>query len=234
MIKKSTSSGVTTPPELLCKSNDDLPSTQVNSIVLPDLANPKAVQAEIGDVLQSLDDVIIESQREVLERQGADTLKYSMTGMFATDLNATIKAKIFRLMSLDPGFANKVRVKYNYGSPFFIIKDKYAVFIKKLSGRQNKPMCYPTFNSIRTFSGNLFGTAHIPFLFVGPNLKKGEGSYVTSLIARNEVNWTSSTTDLFNYQENEVVNIREKADTSSLENVEINANILKIKKRATN
>jgi hypothetical protein len=216
-------------PELWGKSTKDLESMQEKLELYSDLANQDAVKAEIGDILAVLDNIITKSLKEVLERQGADSLKYKMTGMFATDLNATIKSKVFRKMDEDLSFNNKV--KYNHGSPFFIVRDRYAVFIKKLNGKQNKPNCYPTTNSLNTFSGNLFIGKHIPFLFVGPNPKKGDGSFVTSLINRKEVNWTTETPDLFNYQYQEPIKLKtEKEDNSTLENVTLNKNVIKKKK----
>jgi hypothetical protein len=216
-------------PELWGKSTKDLESMQEKLELYSDLANQDAVKAEIGDILAVLDNIITKSLKEVLERQGADSLKYKMTGMFATDLNATIKSKVFRKMDEDLSFNNKV--KYNHGSPFFIVRDRYAVFIKKLNGKQNKPNCYPTTNSLNTFSGNLFIGKHIPFLFVGPNPKKGDGSFVTSLINRKEVNWTTETPDLFNYQYQEPIRLKtEKEDNNTLENVTLNKSIIKKKK----
>lgn len=218
-------------PELLGKSTKDLESMQEKSELYSDLANQDAVKAEIGDVLSILDNIITKSLKEVFERQGADSLKYKMTGMFATDLNATIKSKVFRRMDEDQSFSNKVQVRYNHGSPFFIVRDRYAVFIKKLNGKQNKPNCYPTENSLKTFSGSLFVGKHIPFLFVGPNPKKGDGSFVTSLISRKEVNWTTETPDLFNYQYQEPIRLQaEKEENSNLENVTLNKDVIKKKK----
>lgn len=215
-------------PKLLGKSTKDLESMQEKLELYSDLANQDAVKAEIGDILAVLDNIITKSLKEVFERQGADSLKYKMTGMFATDLNATIKSKVFRKMDEDLSFNTKVKVKYNHGSPFFIVRDRYAVFIKKLNGKQNKPNCYPTTNSLNTFSGNLFIGKHIPFLFVGPNPKKGDGSFVTSLINRKEVNWTTETPDLFNYQYQEPIRLKtEKEDNSTLENVTLNKNVIK-------
>lgn len=218
-------------PQLFGKSTKDLGDMQGKLELYSDLANQDAVKAEIGDVLAVLDSIITKSLKEVFERQGADSLKYKMTGMFATDLNATIKSKVFRKMDEEPSFNNKVQVKYNHGSPFFIVKDKYAVFIKKLNGKQNKPNCYPTVNSLNTFSGNLFIGKHIPFLFVGPNPKKGDGSFVTSLISRKEINWTTETPDLFNYQYQEPIRLqREKEENNNLENVTLNKDVIKKKK----
>ena len=217
-------------PKLLGKSTKDLKIEQEKLELYSDLANQEAVKAEIGDVLAILNEIITTSLKEVLFRQGEDPLKYKMTSMFATDLNATIKSKVFRMMDEDSSFNSKVKVRYNHTSPYFIIKDKYAVFIKKLNGKLNKPNCYPTLNSLKTFSGNLFVGKHIPFLFVGPNPKKGEGSFVTSLISRKEVNWTTSTTDLFNYQYNESVNLYESTEDNNLSNVSLSKDLVKIKK----
>jgi hypothetical protein len=217
--------------ELLCKSTKDLESMQEKLELYSDLANQEAVKTEIGDILAVLDIIITKSLKEVFERQGADSLKYKMTGMFATDLNATIKSKVFRKMDEDKNFSKKVQVRYNHGSPFFIVRDRYAVFIKKLNGKQNKPNCYPTPNSLKTFSGSLFIGKHIPFLFVGPNPKKGDGSFVTSLINRKEVNWTTETPDLFNYQYQEAIKLQtNKEENSNLENVTLNKDVIKKKK----
>lgn len=222
-------------PNLFGKDNKILPRVQEESVIYSDLANQAAVKAEIGDVLSVFHEIITTSLKEVFERQGAEPLKYQMTGMFATDLNATIKAKIFERLGKDPVFNAKIRVKYNHSSPFFIVKDKYAVFIKKLTGKLNKPQCYPTINSSKVFSGDLFEGEHIPFLFVGPNTKKGDSSYVTSLVNRKEVNWTSESIDLFNYQSQEEVKLKqvEEADTE-LDNVKVNKEKLKSKKRVNN
>lgn len=222
-------------PNLFGKGNENLPSVQEKSVIYSDLANQAAVKAEIGDVLTIFHEIITMSLKEVFERQGAEPLKYKMTGMFATDLNATIKAKIFEKLDKDSAFNSKIRVKYNHSSPFFIVKDKYAVFIKKLTGKMNKPQCYPTINSSKVFSGDLFEGEHIPFLFVGPNTKKGDSSYVTSLISRKEVNWTTESTDLFNYQSQEEVKLKQQEEINTeLDNVKVNEKMLKVKKRAIN
>ncbi|MGV2452929.1 UNVERIFIED_CONTAM: hypothetical protein POZ17_22190 [Ralstonia mannitolilytica] len=220
-------------PNLYGKAMKNLPRVQEKSVIYSDLANQEAVKAEIGDVLFIIHNIITESLVEVFERQGKDPRKYQMTGMFATDLNATIKAKIFEKLDEDPIFNSKIRVKYNHTSPFFIVKDKYAVFIKKLSGKLNKPQCYPTINSSKTFSGDLFVGSHIPFLFVGPNIKKGDSSYVTSLISRKEVNWTTESTDLFSYMvmENSISKEEKDVDTN-LDNVALNKDVKRGKKKS--
>lgn len=223
--------GVSQTPQLLGKSTKDLESMQVELELYSDLANQEAVKAEIGDVIEELDEIIRTSLREVLERKGADTLKYEMTGMFATDLNATIKSKVFKKMSEDPIFNSKIKVRKNHSSPFFIVKDKYAVFIKKLTGKMNKPNSYPTKNSKKTFSGKLFVGMHIPFLFVGPNPQKGEGAYVTSLVSRKEVNWTTEAINLFNYQEQDKILHNEKESNISLDNVQVNKEVAKVKRK---
>ena len=185
---------------------------QDKPIIYADLANQAAVRQEIGDVLETFHKIITESLNEVNIRRAKDIVKYRMRSMFATDLNATIKAKIFKLLDKDPAFNGKVRVENNQGSPFFIVKDKYAVFIKKLNGKSNKPNSYPTPNSERTFNGELFVglKGHVPFLFVGPNPDKGDGSYTTSLISRNDVNWTEETVNLFSYQDMPMIDIVEE------------------------
>lgn len=219
-------------PNLYGKFTNKLPRVQEKSVIYSDLANQEAVRAEIGDVLFILHNIITKSLEEVFERQGKDPRKYKMTGMFATDLNATIKAKIFEKLDEDAVFNSKVRVQYNHTSPFFIVKDKYAVFIKKLSGKLNKPQCYPTMNSSKTFSGDLFIGSHIPFLFVGPNIKKGDSSYVTSLVSRKEVNWTTESTDLFNYQATANINGQvEKETDAKLDNVAVNKNVVRKNKK---
>ncbi|MCT3950241.1 hypothetical protein HZQ32_17080 [Elizabethkingia anophelis] len=220
-------------PQLFGKSTKDLGIKQEKSELYSDLANQQAVKAEIGDVLAILDGIITSSLKEVFESQGEDPLKYKMTGMFATDLNATIKSKVFKRMDKDPIFNSKIQVRYNHTSPYFIVKDKYVVFIKKLNGKLNKPNSYPTQNSQKTFSGNLFVGKHIPFLFVGPNPKKGESSYVTSLVNRKEVNWTTETVDLFNYQHVELTNNNEiQVEINDLNNVTLNQDVIKKKKKS--
>ncbi|WP_185226252.1 hypothetical protein [Chryseobacterium indologenes] len=220
-------------PDLFSKGSKNLTSVQQESVIYSDLANQAAVKAEIGDVISIFHEIITTSLKEVFERQGAEPLKYKMTGMFATDLNATIKAKIFDKLDKDAVFNSKIRVKYNHSSPFFIVKDKYAVFIKKLTGKLNKPQCYPTINSSKVFSGDLFEGEHIPFLFVGPNTKKGDSSYVTSLINRKEVNWTTESTDLFNYMSQEDVKLKQKDEANTeLDNVKVNKDVLKLKKKS--
>lgn len=213
------------------KSTKDLKSVQANSEVFTDLANQAAVKAEIGDVLETIDDIVRKALSEVLERKGADTLKYEMTSMFATDLNATIKSMIIKEIDRNPSFGSKIKIRKNRGSIFFIVKDKYAVFIKKLNGKLNKPNSYPTANSVRTFSGELFVAGHIPFLFVGPNPKKGDGTYVTSLVNRKEVNWTSDAVDLFNYNTVEVP-IAKSDEETTLNNVEVNKDLVRLKRKA--
>lgn len=87
-------------------------------------------------------------------------------------------------------------------------------------------------NSSKVFSGDLFVGKHIPFLFVGPNTKKGDSSYVTSLVNRKEVNWTTESTDLFSYQAQENVKLKQEEVNSDLDNVKVNKEMLKLKKKS--
>lgn len=180
----------------------DMPKSETKQIlndeIYSDLANQAAVKAEVGDVLAIINQIIVDAVKEVNVSVGLNPIKYEQRAMYATELNAIIKSNVLKKMAEDAVFNGKIRIKRNHGSIYFIVKDKYAVFIKKLTGKMNKPNCYPTRNSEKMFNGELFtGTPqHIPFLFVGPNTSKGE-TFVTSLISRKDVNWTTECSNLF-------------------------------------
>lgn len=188
--------------DLSIRFGKDMPKIEnvqiLSKDIYSDLANQFSVRTEIGDILAIINQIIIDALKEVNKNVGLDPIKYEQRAMYATELNAIIKSKILKKMAVDANFNNKIRIKKNHGSIYFIVKDRYAVFIKKLTGRMNKPNCFPTRNSEKMFNGELFtGTIqHIPFLFVGPNVIKGE-TYVTSLINKKEVNWTTECYNLF-------------------------------------
>lgn len=197
--------------------------------IYSDLANQRAVKTEIGEIIEVLDSIITQSLKEMNRKRAEDPLKYKQRAMYATELNAEIKSRIEKKIATDSTFGLKLRIRSNHGSTFFIVKDRYAIFIKKLNGKMNKPNSYPTPNSERTFSGELFtGTQkHIPFLFIGPNPNRDERSYVTSLISRREVNWTTNASILFN---DENIVVMEKPEKPEVEVLTIKDSA-KIKKR---
>lgn len=214
---------------LSLKSGESTPKIDTKQIlneeIYSDLANQDAIKAEIGDVLAVIDNFVTDAVKEVNNKMSENPIKYSQRAMYATELNAIIKANILKKMAVEPNFNTKIKVKKNHGSIYFIVKDKYAVFIKKLTGKMNKPNCYPTTNSEKMFNGELFtGTPkHIPFLFIGPNILKGGLTYVTSLISRKEVYWTTECNNLF-----EVVEL--KTTQSQREPTEVSAAKLKQEK----
>lgn len=183
------------------KGNINESEKQVFESIYKDIANPEAVKTEIGDVIKVFNEIIKIAKREVDDRKFENNVKYSQRAFYSQDLNATIKEQIIRRIDSDPVFNSKVRIRKNSGSIYFIIKDKYILYVKRLYGKQNKPNCYPTPNSTKLFNGTLFPGLkdHIPVLFIGPNLGNinETDAFVTSLISRNEINWSLVSNDLF-------------------------------------
>lgn len=188
--------------ELYRKDTSRESEKQVFEPIYKDLGNPHAVKAEIGDVIEIFNQIIVVARKEVDKRKLENSIKYSQRAFYSQDLNATIKEQIIRRIDSDPDFKNKVRIRKNKGSVYFIVKDKYILYVKRLYGKQNKPNCYPTLNSEMLFNGTLFPglIEHIPVLFIGPNLSNinETDAFVTSLINRKEVNWSLVSSDLFN------------------------------------
>ncbi|MBF0596905.1 hypothetical protein [Faecalibacter rhinopitheci] len=190
-------------------------SDKENLVIYKDIANQQAVKEEIGDVLLEFDSIIRDSIDEVNESRLRDNIKYSQRGYYSQDLNATIKSKILKRIGSDSNFSNKIQVKTNSGSVFFIVKNKYVLYVKRLYGQLNKPKSYPTPSSNKLYAGKLFPElAHIPYLFIGPNLgSEGNNSFVTSLISKHEVNWTQATMNLF---ETDTIDINRRSEDSEL------------------
>lgn len=188
------------------KGNKKNENNQENLVVYKDVANQQAVRLEIGDVLKVFDRIISDSVNEVNESRSLNEIKYSQRGYYSQDINATIKSKIIIEMGYNSEFSQKIKLRSNRGSIFFVIKDKYILYVKRLYGRLNKPNSYPTLSSSKLFKGELFpDLAHLPILFVGPNLSSEENnSFITSLISKYEVNWTQSTTNLFDVDANNI------------------------------
>lgn len=169
--------------------------------IYKNMANPEAVKLEIGDIIKVFNDEIKAAKKEVDERKAEKPVKYSQRAFYSQDLNATIKERLLTRMKNDVAFNNRVRERKNSGSTYFIVNDRYILYVKRLYGNFNKPNSYPTPNSEKLFNGTLFpgGNDHIPVLFIGPNLGNLNESdaFVTSLISRYEVNWTLISGDLF-------------------------------------
>lgn len=170
--------------------------------IYKNVANPQAVKAEIGDIIKVFNEEIRAAKFEVDERKVQKPVKYSQRAFYSQDLNATIKERLLARMKDDPSFNNRVRERKNSGSTYFIVNDRYILYVKRLYGNLNKPSSYPTPNSDKLFNGTLFPGCndHIPVLFIGPNLKNlsETDAFITSLISRYEVNWTLTSRDLFN------------------------------------
>lgn len=201
MIKtiKSTRESVKT--NCYCKSNDNDSKKKIFEPIYKDLANPQAVKVEISEVIKVFNEIIKTAKRQVDGRKSENIIKYSQRAFYSQDLNATIKEHIIKKINADIVFNSKVRIRKNAGSTYFIIKDKYILYVKRLYGKQNKPNCFPTLNSAKLLNGTLFPGLdnHIPVLFIGPNLSNIDetDAFVTSLISKNEVNWSSVCSDLF-------------------------------------
>ncbi|MCY1478439.1 hypothetical protein D3C87_44910 [compost metagenome] len=183
------------------KGNKTESEKQIIVPIYKDIANPEAVKAEIGDIIKVFNDEIKAAKKEVDERKAEKPIKYSQRAFYSQDLNATIKEKLLKRLETDIAFNNKIRVRKNSGSVYFIISDRYILYVKRLYGNQNKPNSYPTPNSEKLFNGTLFPGAkeHIPVLFIGPNLGNinQTDAFVTSLISRYEINWSLTSSDLF-------------------------------------
>lgn len=184
------------------KGNEKELEKQQLEPIYKDIANPEAVKAEIGDIIRVFNQEIKAAKREVDEKKAEKPIKYSQRAFYSQDLNATIKENLILRMESDTGFNNKIRVRKNSGSVYFIVNDRYILYVKRLYGNQNKPNSYPTPKSSKLFDGSLFpgGNEHIPVLFIGPNLGNinETDAFVTSLINRYEINWSLSSVDLFN------------------------------------
>ncbi|MEG0915582.1 MAG: hypothetical protein RSF68_01065 [Myroides sp.] len=197
-LKKNTSDGVT---KKLCKSNDTDAEKQIFEPIYKDIADQNAVKLEIGDVILTFNKIIKKAKIDVDDRKSLNPIKYRQRGFYSQDLNATIKEYIIKEVEKDPVFNSYIRIRSNQGSQYFIIKDKYILYVKQLYGSLNKPQSFPTPNSNKLCNGTLsLGLSqHTPVLFIGPNVKqlKQADAFVTSLISRKEVNWTLSSVDLF-------------------------------------
>lgn len=219
------------------KGNANESEKQVCEPIYKDIANPTAVKAEIGDVIKIFNEIIKVSKREVDDRKLQNNVKYNQRAFYSQDLNATIKEQIIRRIESDSVFNSNVRIRKNSGSVYFIIKDKYVLYVKRLYGKQNKPNSYPTPNSNKLFNGTLFPglNEHIPVLFIGPNLSNlnETDAFVTSLISRNEINWSLVSNDLFaetnvkqlitsNIEESEKVVVRLKKGLEKLNQEQAN------------
>lgn len=185
------------------KGNVNKSDKQILAPIYKDIANPEAVKAEIGDVILVFNQEIKKAKNEVDERKHEKPIKYSQRAFYSQDLNATIKEHIIKRMEIDKVFNGKVKIRMNSGSIYFIIKDKYILYVKRLYGEQNKPNCFPTPNSTKLFNGTLFPNDHIPVLFIGPNLSNlnETDAFVTSLISRKEINWSLVSNNLFSESE---------------------------------
>jgi hypothetical protein len=184
-----------------CKSSEEKSEKQMLEPIYKDIANTVAVKTEIGDVIRVFNEIIKASKEEVDDRKLQKPIKYNQRGFYSQDLNATIKENLIKRLESDSSFNSKVRIRKNAGSIYFIVNDKYILYVKRLYGNQNKPNSYPTPRSNRLFNGTLFPglKEHIPVLFIGPNLSNinESNAFVTSLISRYEINWTMTATDLF-------------------------------------
>lgn len=187
------------------KGKENESEKQEFELIYKDVANPQAVKAEIGDVIKVFNQIIKKAKMEVDGRKLENNIKYSQRAFYSQDLNATIKEMIIRRIESDSVFSNKVRIRKNSGSTYFIVKDRYVLYVKRLYGNQNKPNSYPTPNSDKLFNGTLFPglSEHIPVLFIGPNLSNisETDAFVTSLISKKEVNWSLVSNSLFSESE---------------------------------
>ena len=183
------------------KGNTTVPEKQISEPIFKDIANPEAVKAEIGDVIEVFNEIIKIARKQVDNRKLQNPVKYNQRAFYSQDLNATIKELLIKKIDSDVLFSGRIRIRKNSGSVYFIIKDKYILYVKRLYGNQNKPNSYPTVNSNRLFNGTLFPEKHhIPVLFIGPNLSNinETDAFVTSLISKYEVNWSLASSNLFN------------------------------------
>jgi hypothetical protein len=199
------------------KDNVNESEKQVFEPIYKDIANPLAVKSEIGDVIKVFNVVIKEAKRQVDERKFENIVKYNQRGFYSADLNATIKEQIIRRMESDSVFSREVRIRKNSGSVYFVIKDKYILYVKRLYGNQNKPSSFPTPNSGKLFNGTLFPgfDGHIPVLFIGPNLSNisETDAFVTSLISRKEINWSLVSNDLFSESDVKQLHVEKAVET---------------------
>lgn len=208
------------------KSSDFFLLGQENEPIFRSLANVEAVKAELKNELSVINEIILNARREVDSKMEEDPYFFIDSRVYSAILNATIKGKMVKKIKNDPAFGNNVRYKTRYGSAYFIIKNKYLVYIKKLNGN-GKPnyVSTPRSNNIMNqlpFDG---GIDSIPVLFVGPQFKGliFEGTSITSLISKKEVNFNLTYNDLFynvNYEikdnvqsETELNNVRLKTGT---------------------
>lgn len=193
--------------------------------IYKDIANPEAVRAEIGDIIRVFNQEIKTAKREVDERKAEKPIKYGQRAFYSQDLNATIKEKLLLRMESDATFNNKIRVRKNSGSVYFIVNDRYILYVKRLYGNQNKPNSYPTPKSSKLFDGSLFpgGNEHIPVLFIGPNLGNlnETDAFVTSLINRYEINWSLSSVDLFSESIVKQLKVRKEEEKEEKEIVKL-------------
>jgi hypothetical protein len=199
------------------------------------LANPEVVKLEIGDVIEVFNSVVESAVREVNSLRAKNSELFKQRGFYSQYINALIKTGISHKIELDPVMSQKVRRRTSNGSTYFIVKDKYALYVKRLYGKLNKPQSFPTVNSNKLFNGELFDSLseHIPVLFIGPNLDRLDKNYVyvTSLVSKKEVNWTNQCVDLFSNVDLKPVKVIEMAGgtepSNDLNNVNLKATLIK-------
>tara|TARA_R110000823_G_scaffold159218_7_gene290617 strand:- start:54979 stop:55656 length:678 start_codon:yes stop_codon:yes gene_type:complete len=182
------------------KSSELFLFNQENEPLFRSLANIEAVKVELKNELNVINKIILNAMKEVNSTMEEDPYLFMESRFYSQILNAKIKGKLREYVLLNPEFGSKVKIRSRYGASYFIVNDKYLVYIKKLNGN-GKPNYVSTPRSENLMNQLPFdgGLESIPILFVGPQFRGliFEGTSVTSLISKKEVNWNMSYDDLF-------------------------------------
>lgn len=182
------------------KFSENFVFKQNSEPVFRSLANIEAVKTELKNELSIINNIILNAIKEVDSKRNESPYFFIDSRVYSAMLNASIKGKIVEEINKNPDFGSKVRYKSRYGSVYFILKGQYLIYIKKLNGN-GKPNYVSTPRSNKIMNQLPFdgGTESIPILFVGPQFKGliFEGTSITSLISKKEVNWNLTYEDLF-------------------------------------
>ncbi len=205
------------------KSSDFFLLGQENEPIFRSLANIQAVKAELKSELSIINNIVLNARKEVDFKMEENPYFFIDSRVYSAMLNASIKGKIVEKIKNNLDFGKSVRYKTRYGSAYFIIKDRYLVYIKKLNSN-GKPnyVSTPRSNNIMNqlpFDG---GIDSIPVLFVGPQFRGlvFEGTSITSLVSKKEVNFNLTYNDLFDNVKYEFNNANQNSN-NELDNVRL-------------
>ncbi|AVR44726.1 hypothetical protein C7S20_05295 [Christiangramia fulva] len=217
------------------KSSNYFVLNQNSEVLFRSLANVETVRKELKFELSVINNIILKAKKEVDSKMEEDPYLFMESRFYSSYFNSRIKGNLRQFIVNNPEFRRRIKIRVKYGSAYFIVKDRYLIYIKKLNGN-GKPNYVSTPRSNKLMNGLPFrgGDSSIPILFVGPQFRgiHFEGTSITSLISKKEVNWNMSISDLFsgvNYN----LSSDNKIITTELDNVRIKNKSLKNKRKSS-